>query len=607
MPEPTYNVRSAYISMPDETKIAVDICLPVQCDKAEKVPVLVEFTRYWRCCENHPPKPRPIYFASLGLAHALVDCRGSGASFGIRQAEQSVQEVRDFFHVINWLAEQSWCNGSVVSIGVSYSANTAELAMVDAPPALKASIPRFSDFDAYAHLFFPGGLRNKAFIDPWGKGIQALDSNNVDETVHQQWSEYRFGSVKPVDTDRSCFQEAIEQHSHNYPLLEYLADVECRDDFHFADNLNQENCRWVNPCLIQTNCRVKQIPSYHCASFNDAGTAAGAIARFLHSSAPMRVVIGYWSHGGLLDTNPLSGENQRANPDYEAHFDDIAHYLAGLNSNEGDDKQLLTRLDERALYYFTAGTNQWRKTDCWPPKGTKERSWYFDDDFSLTQKPPENQDAKDSYKVDFDIGTGEQSCWNQMVPEVQYGDRAAVDRRLLCYTSKPLTNSLEITGTPVISLHLSSNQSDGAVIIYLEMVAPDGVVTVLTEGCFRLIHRRVASELSPYPVFSPYHSFESKDAVPMPIGKCESVIFELLPFSVRVEAHYSLRVAIAGHDKDTFERVAPEGDQHYVVYRSSTAMSCINLPMREIVGTTKTVVADNPFAASLRVNNAREI
>ncbi|MGX4675856.1 CocE/NonD family hydrolase [SAR92 clade bacterium H246] len=596
--------------MPDDTRIAVEVCLPEKCATGdERVPALVEFTRYWRCCEDQPLKPRPVYFASLGFAHALVDCRGTGASFGIRQSEQSVEEARDFSFVINWLSEHEWCNGSVVTIGVSYSANTAELAVVDSPPALKASIPRFSDFDTYAHLFFPGGLKNKAFIDPWGAGIQSLDLNNVDKHIHSQWKEYCFGSVKPVDTDRdkTKLYQAVNQHKNNRSLMDYLSGVEYRDDFNFASALHQEGDRWLSPHLIQHNSRIRELPSYHCASFNDAGTAAGAIARFLQSTAPMRVVIGYWSHGGMLDTNPLIEESRIAEPHYEAHFDDIAYYLEGLRSHKCNDEDSLARLNERAIYYYTAGLNRWRKTDQWPPEGINEQCWYFGDAFLLTETPPVSEDASDKYKVDFDIGTGEQSCWNQMVPEVQYGDRAAIDRRLLCYTSSPLESSVEITGTPVVSLYMASIQPDGAVIAYLEMVAPDGRVTILTEGCFRLIHRKESYETPPYPIFGPHHTYNRKDALPMPINQCERVRFELLPLSVRIEPKHSIRIAIAGHDKDTFDSVVPGGEQHYTIYRNAQAMSCLYLPMREIGENDSSLVFDNPFLASSRVNNTLNV
>lgn len=62
----------------------------------------------------------------------------------------------------------------------------------------------------------------------------------------------------------------------------------------------------------------------------------------------------------------------------------------------------------------------------------------------------------------------------------QYGRRCRVREsedggpRLLTYTSEPLAEEVEITGQPVVALHITSTHTDGAFFLYLEDVAPDG-------------------------------------------------------------------------------------------------------------------------------------
>ena len=202
------------------------------------------------------------------------------------------------------------------------------------------------------------------------------------------------------------------------------------------------------------------------------------------------------------------------------------------------------------------------------------------DNESLALVKPQDRIGKDQYQVDFEVGTGSYTRWDQMVPEVHYGNRAQADIRLLTYTSEPLPQAVEITGHPVIHLQMSSSQTDGAVIAYLEEVAPDGSVTMLTEGGLRLIHRKVSSETPPYPIFGPYHTFEKKDAMPMQAGELAKIDFDLLPLSVRVKKGHALRVAIAGHDKDCFDRIPPTGEQMYEIYRNLDVASYIELPIR---------------------------
>ena len=588
MSEPVIRHLSMYIPMLDGVKIAVDIWLPDDFVPGKKIPVAVEFTRYWRATEGNPPHSRSARIIESGIALAIADCRGSGASFGHREAEHSGVEASDFSTVINWLADQPWSNGSVVSIGVSYCANTAEYALVDAPAALKAAIPMFSDFDNYT-IGFPGGLLNKGFLEPWGKGVRAMDLNQT-AALDSNWGNYCQRQIKPVafDTDKKLLAQAVQEHERNISLSDYLSPVECRDELNCTGSFDSGD-RPLSPHLLQNNPRLREVPTYHWASFTDAGTAAGAIARFLNSTAPMRVVIGYWTHGGESDANPFKHEGQEPTPTIAKQYEHLADYIHIITS-ETPDKNRLKRCTERALYYYTAGEERWKKTDVWPPAGINTQRWFLDKGNALSLDAPINTSGSDNYSVDFNAGSGNKNRWDQIVKAVSYGDRAEADKQLLTYTSSPLQQAVEITGHPVVSLHLSSTQSDGALIVYLETVAPNGTVTMLTEGGLRLIHRKTSSDTPPYPHFGPYHTFEKKDASPVPRDVRVEVGFECLPLSVQIPKGHALRVAIAGHDKDCFDRLPKTGEVTLNICRHSSALSFIELPMRYL---TNEVTPDN--------------
>jgi X-Pro dipeptidyl-peptidase C-terminal non-catalytic domain len=55
-------------------------------------------------------------------------------------------------------------------------------------------------------------------------------------------------------------------------------------------------------------------------------------------------------------------------------------------------------------------------------------------------------------------------------------DRRERDEKLLVYTGAPLASDLEVTGHPMVTLELSSTESDGAVFVYLVDVTPNGDV-----------------------------------------------------------------------------------------------------------------------------------
>ena len=70
-----------------------------------------------------------------------------------------------------------------------------------------------------------------------------------------------------------------------------------------------------------------------------------------------------------------------------------------------------------------------------------------------------------------------------------------------------------------------------------------------------------------------------KDAMPLKPGEIAELRFGLQPISVLVKKGRQLRVAIAGHDKDTFIRLPTEGTPAISVQRNSRGLSRIELPI----------------------------
>ena len=77
----------------------------------------------------------------------------------------------------------------------------------------------------------------------------------------------------------------------------------------------------------------------------------------------------------------------------------------------------------------------------------------------------------------------------------------------------------------------------------------------------------------------PHHSFLKKDALPLKPGEVAELRFNLQPISVLVKKGHRLRVAIAGHDKDTFMRIPTEGTPTISMQRNSRGLSRIELPI----------------------------
>lgn len=100
---------------------------------------------------------RAYYFAQQGYAFLLVDCRGRGNSEG--SFEPFVNEGRDGHDIVEWLAGQPWCDGSVTMWGGSYAGFNQWATLKESPPHLKTIVPAAAahagiDFPFFKNIFY---------------------------------------------------------------------------------------------------------------------------------------------------------------------------------------------------------------------------------------------------------------------------------------------------------------------------------------------------------------------------------------------------------------------------------------------------------------------
>src|SRR3569833_97842 len=99
---------------------------------------------------------RGMYFAEHGYPFLTVDVRGRGNSEG--KFEPFVNEGRDGYDIVEWLAKQPYCNGKVAMWGGSYGAYVQWATASECPPHLATIVPAAPP---YIGVDFP--LRNNMF------------------------------------------------------------------------------------------------------------------------------------------------------------------------------------------------------------------------------------------------------------------------------------------------------------------------------------------------------------------------------------------------------------------------------------------------------------
>ncbi|KAL4806055.1 Alpha/Beta hydrolase protein [Aspergillus unguis] len=108
--------------------------------------------------------PDPAEFVPKGYAVINVDSRGAFNSEGT-MAIMGSQEAEDGYDVIEWIAQQEWCNGSVGLAGNSHLAIIQWFIAALQPPSLKAIAPWEGCGDLYREQFARGGIYGGDMFD----------------------------------------------------------------------------------------------------------------------------------------------------------------------------------------------------------------------------------------------------------------------------------------------------------------------------------------------------------------------------------------------------------------------------------------------------------
>ena len=567
--------QSYYLAMPDGTRIAVGLWFPGGKPDGRRHPVLLVQTRYGRTATFiHAESGKYRALVDQGFVVAVVDTRGSTASFGDRLVEIGPEEVRDMDTIITHLKTRPWSNGQIIASGVSYMADTADFATASSA-GLTGAVIRESDFDAYLNLFAPGGVANDLMMSLWGGDTllrdygKSLDpKDGLDCGLRVADCGGLWPRVQPVDEDDgfALLRSAIAARRHWHPD-DYRAAA-FRDD----KGTNGYTMFSSSPASRIQDIASRRVPVQYWASWMDAGTADGTLARYRSlPGVPMEVWITGNNHGGERLTDPFFPDAVAPLPSVDAQWTAITDFIARIRAGKPVT---------RAIHYYVLGAKQFRTTTDWPPTDVKRTEFRFSADGMLSsgQLGPEGTDA---YNVDFAATSGAATRWTTQIGDpAAYGDRREADRALLSYTSKPFAQDMELVGTPAVRLFVATATADPAFFAYLEDVAPDGRVTYLTEGLFRAVNRKPAPGTLPYKQAAPAKSFNRADAIPMVPGEIAEVHFPIFPVAALLRSGHRLRLSLAGADASAFRRYSEGKAEHWSVQRTSLHPSSLSVDLR---------------------------
>jgi putative CocE/NonD family hydrolase len=404
----------------------------------------------------------------------------------------------------------------------------------------------------------------------WGPFTNAMDLGQFGEKYLTGIQRQVFKGVRRVEEDRdgSMLAAAIRDHARNYDLISYIHNAAYRDYVgptgYGADN--------ISPFAFQRQIQDSGVPIYNYGGWYDAAYPHSAVKRFMtiHTSGS-KLILGPWNHGGDANLSPFSKDHEQFDR-YGVLLRFFDHYLKGVNNGIEQDQP---------VRYYTLGEEAWKSADSWPPPGTEPVIFYFGPGRSLVKEKPTSKQGQDNYPVDITAGTGKETRWNSMVYMDKAGlqtDRTEQDKKLFTYMTAPLPQAVEVTGHPIITFYITSTATDGSFFVYLEDVDEQGKATYVTEGMLRAIHRQLSKQSPPYRTVAPYRTYRRADSAPLVPGKIAELTFDLQPISYLFKQGHSIRVAIAGADRDHFTTI-PDDPATVSFYRSAAAASHLVLPL----------------------------
>ena len=433
---PAYGVRlqHAWIPMQDGVRLAATLYMPDKSKPGERFPALLEYLPY-RKDDDEAIRDygTHAYFARRGFVGARVDIRGFGRSEGTPpDREYSAREQIDAEAVIAWLARQSWSNGKVGMLGISWGGfNSIQMALRK-PPALKAILA----VAATEELF----KEDVHYMD----GIFHVDEFELTMDLDQG---------RPGAPDFNLDEKVIDARMNSAPWsLLYMQH-------------QRDGAFWREP--------LRPIEQLELPAFLIGGLLDGyrdSIPRMLEKvKAPLKAWIGPWNHGlpNGSDYGPLYEWRDQA----VRWFD---YWLKGRDTGIRTDPRVVVFQQH---WHAPESKSQnlpgeWR-AEAWPPAGLAPMSWYLQPDHRLS--PSSANAAEDHLRYMPSAGVEAGFWWGELLT-----DQRPVDAFSLTYDSPVLTESLAILGIPGVELQVTADAPLADWFVRLSDVAPDGQVTMVT-------------------------------------------------------------------------------------------------------------------------------
>lgn len=565
----TYDIveeRDVMIPVRDGTRLAANIFRP---DGDGPFPALLALGGYGKETQDLGISPQPLYESAMwdgtieageteeivprGYVHVIADVRGTGDSEGEFAGMMNSKEGSDGHDLIEWIADQPWCDGHVGMFGYSYFAWTTLRTAIEQPPHLEAIFVNHAMSDFYRDTAYPGGVHNLFYYGLWDgrHGSSGIAAKNPVSAMKRELSDAEF--------ERR--QEALlsDPDIRNWPNLYHLLNYPYKNPQYFDMLLNPyDNAFWAERSFYPY--------------FDDIEAPTFVVGKSPHG------VTGFWElYEGIpepkqLYVNPAGAEERPWREDLDHLIRWFDHWLKGNDTGA---------MDEAPIRMYVPGSNEWRTATTWPPDSIDWTPWYLRRWEWLAMEPERYQDEPDTY----------------LHRPLHVSSR----QETVEYTSPTLPGHVETIGPASLSFHASIDQDDTVWIVSLLDVTPGGEEQLVDKSYLKASHRALdeANSVEGRPRLS--HTKEDVD--PVEPGEITEYTVPMGPISHRFNAGHRIRLEI----KSTESPRDPDVQIHYHpklvssrttvhrIYRNDTYRSHLLLPVTDQDDRVPDVMSDDSF------------
>jgi putative CocE/NonD family hydrolase len=532
--------------MRDGVELMADVYMPAE---GGPFPTVISRTPYDRGNDMIHTVPSAVSLAQQGFAVVSQDVRGRYDSDGDWYPFRS--EADDGADTLKWAAAQAWSNGELGMTGASYFGLTQWQAAQSGDPNLKAILPRVAYSDVHSNWVYTGGALQLAFGLSWS--ITMSTRTNRKQAMYL-----------PDEVNLSSL-------FWNLPMID-ADEAAGRKIAHWKDWISHPSYGeyWEGMSPIGSNYGEASAAAYHSAGWFDV-FLQGSLNNFIGMTAGaktpearrnQKLLVGPWIHQ-LGDEGTAS---KTGDIDFGPNvlIDVQGEQTRWLNAHlKGEDDGIIA---EPRVKVFVMGANRWRESAEWPIPGTEYTPWYFgsggnansmlgDGTVAPEQSPGAATDGF-TYDPMHPVPTiGGAVCCLEEASPVSMGprDQRPVEYRqdVLCYTSEPMTEPLEVTGPVKAVVYVASSAVDTDFTAKLVDVRPDGYAMNVAQGIQRARYRDGA-----------------RDPELMEPGEVYRIEIDMWSTSICFMSGHRLRVEISSSNFPQFDRNLNTGEE----YGKTTAM-----------------------------------